>query len=100
MPSWFTRARTNAPVCRKPRRLALERLEARDVPALNIAFDYSFDTAGFFSDPARRAVLQQAANDIAGHISTSLAPIAAAGGNYWNATFFNPATGQQATVSN
>ena len=37
------------------------------------------------------------ANDIAGHISTSLAPVVAGGGNYWNATFFNPADGQQAT---
>jgi hypothetical protein len=95
--SWLTRTSKTR---QKPQRLALEWLEAREVPALNIIFDYSFDTAGFFSDPGRRAILQQAANDIAGHIDTSLAPIAPGGGNYWNATFFNPADGQQASVSN
>jgi hypothetical protein len=94
----LTRTRAAA---RKPRPPALERLEAREVPAaLNILFDYTFDTAGFFSDPTRRAVLQQAADEIAGHIDASLAPIAPAGGNSWTATFFNPATGQQAGVPN
>jgi hypothetical protein len=99
MLSWLTRT-PKTTTRRKTRRLALERLEAREVPALNIVFDYSFDTAGFFNDPARRAVLEQAASDIGSHITSSLAPIAPGGGNYWTATFFNPATGQQATVSN
>src|SRR5882757_1722255 len=102
MLKWLTRTartRTTTPTCRKPR-LALEWLEQREVPALTIQFDYSFDSAGFFNDPSRRAILQQAANDVASHITTSLNAIAPSGGNYWTATFYNPATGQQAQVGN
>ncbi|HEX4613942.1 MAG TPA: hypothetical protein VH092_37520, partial [Urbifossiella sp.] len=80
--------------------LALESLEAREVPAITIQIDYSFDASGFFNDPGRRAVLQQAANDIAAHLDANLPAITPGGGNNWTATFFNPATGAQAQVAN
>jgi hypothetical protein len=80
--------------------LRLEVLESREVPAIAIQFDYSFDSTGFFSDTSRRAVLEQAARDIAGQLDTALAPIAPAGGNTWSTSFFNPSTGQQATINN
>ncbi|HJZ59256.1 MAG TPA: FG-GAP-like repeat-containing protein, partial [Gemmataceae bacterium] len=70
------------------------------MPALTIQIDYSFDTAGFFNDPARRAVLQQAADDLAAHIGTPLPAITPGGGNTWTEAFFNPATGGPATVTN
>src|SRR4051794_34543814 len=92
--------RTPTPARRPSRPLALEALESREVPALLIQFDYSHDTNGFFTDPARRAALEQAAADIGSHITSPLAPITPAGGNYWTGTFFNPATGLQDQVSN
>jgi hypothetical protein len=80
--------------------LAVDRLEDRLALSLTFRFDYSHDTAGFFTDPARRAVLEQAGADLAGRIGTTLDPIAPAGGNTWTATFFDPATGGQAKVPN
>jgi hypothetical protein len=105
MRTWLTNLfparRQTAPTTptRRPR-LALEWLEAREVPAITVQIDYSFDAAGFFSDPTRRAVLQQVADDIGSHLTANLAAITPGGGNSWTATFFNPATGQQATLSN
>src|SRR2546423_6302968 len=96
----LTRLINYAPTCRKPRRLALEWLEAREVPALTIQLDYSFDTSGFFNDPSRRAVLQQAANDIGSQLTTPLSAILPGGGNTWSASFFNPSTGQQVSLDN
>jgi hypothetical protein len=78
----------------------LEWLEGREVPAVTIQFDYSFDTSGFFNDPSRRAVLQQAANDIGSQLSATLSAIVPGGGDTWSETFTNPATGQQATIDN
>jgi len=80
--------------------LALETLEAREVPAVAVQLDFSRDTAGFFNDPTRRAVLAQAAADIGSHLTASLGTISPAGGNTWGAKFFDPASGQEATVSN
>ena len=84
----------------KPRTLALEVLEAREVPAVTIQFDYSFDTSGFFNDPARRATLEQVGRDIGSQLSAPLAPIVPAGGSTWTASFINPSTGAQSTIDN
>lgn len=81
-------------------RLRLEPLEAREVPAVTIQFDYSHDLSGFFNDPSRRAVLQQAADAIASHLDANLPALIAPAGSTWAETFFDPATGQQATVNN
>jgi hypothetical protein len=95
MPMSLTR---RAATRRRPS-LAPEWLEERDVPALAIQLDYSYDTAGFFADPVRRAVLQQAANDLGAPITTSLAAIIPGGTNTWTQTFIDPSTGQPARVT-
>ena len=80
--------------------LNLETLEARDVPAVAFQFDYSFDTSGFFNDTGRRAVLEQAANDLGSQLTTTLPALAPSSGNTWTASFYNPANGQYTSVSN
>ena len=97
------RAAKHAPTCAPARRsppLRLEALEAREVPALTIQFDYSFDTSGLFNDASHRAVLQQAANAITANVGSSLGVISAGYGNTWSASFFNPSTGATQTVNN
>lgn len=93
-------APASLPVCRKPQRLQLETLENREVPAIGIQLDYSYDAGGFFNDPSRRAILQQAANDVAGNLNANLPAIVPGGGNNWAQTFYNPGTGQQTTINN
>ena len=73
--------------------LRCDPLEARDVPALTVVFDFSYDT-GFFADPVRRAVLQQAANDLVARIDTPLAAVAPAGQDSWVLGTFDPSSGQ------
>jgi hypothetical protein len=80
--------------------LRLEELESRNVPSIVIQFDYSFDTSGFFNDPGRRAILQKAANDLAGHLDADLTAIVPGGANNWSESFYNPGTGQLASVAN
>lgn len=61
---------------------------------LLFSFDYTFDTGGFFSDPARKSVLEAAAADVSSRIEDSLTAIPAAiGPNTWTAQFLHPATG-------
>ena len=71
-----TRSRKNAtPARREPGGLALEWLEGREVPAVTIRFDYSFDSSGFFNDPTRRAVLEQVGAEVGSHLTGHLAAI-------------------------
>src|SRR5439155_11843345 len=77
-----------------------EWLEGREVPAVTILLDYSFDSSGFFNDPTRRAILQQAVNEVGSHLNAALTAITPGGGNSFTASFFNPANGQQAQVAN
>jgi hypothetical protein len=62
--------------------------------AIEIQFDYRFDTTGFFDEPASRDVLEAAA-DTFDVLLDSLDPIAPSGVNHWTAVFFNPTSGQQ-----
>ena len=69
--------------------------------AINIILNYSHDTTGFFTNnPTAKATLQLAANDLASQISAALPAITPSSGNSWSETFFDPATGQVATVNN
>jgi hypothetical protein len=61
-------------------------------PALEVQFDYSYDHAGLFDDPQRRAVLETAADLFAG-ISDPLEAIDPGGGNHWTLEFNDPHTG-------
>ncbi|MCS6866292.1 MAG: FG-GAP-like repeat-containing protein [Gemmataceae bacterium] len=80
--------------------LVLESLEDREVPAIVIQVDYSYDTGFFTNNPDARAVIERAANELGNSISANLAAIAPSGSNTWSARFFNPATGAQTSVSN
>ncbi len=80
-------------------RLGLETFEPREVPAVNIVVDYSFDASGFFADATRRAVVEQAAADLGARLDTPLAAIDP-GGNSWAEVFTNPATGGTGRVGN
>jgi hypothetical protein len=87
-------------------RLSVELLEGRDVPAVNVLIDYTFDLranggSGFFTDHAdARAVMELVALETGRRISANLAPIAPAGANTWTAAFFDPRTGGQVSVGN
>lgn len=81
-------------------RLAAEALESRDVPAVHVAIDYSFDAAGFFNDPTRRAVIEQAAADLGSRIDTPLAAVVPGGAGGWTEYFTDPTTGTDASVRN
>ncbi|VTT97326.1 peptidase m10a and m12b matrixin and adamalysin : Calx-beta domain-containing protein OS=Singulisphaera acidiphila (strain ATCC BAA-1392 / DSM 18658 / VKM B-2454 / MOB10) GN=Sinac_5612 PE=4 SV=1: Peptidase_M10: FG-GAP: VCBS [Gemmataceae bacterium] len=87
-------------------RLGLEALEAREVPAINLAFDFTLDLranggSGFFEDnPAARAALVRVGQEMGGRVSANLAAITPSGTNGWTAGLYNPSTGQQYTVSN
>jgi hypothetical protein len=81
-------------------RLAVEALEDRAVPALTVQFDFTYDSNGFFTDPVRRAVLQQAADDLTAQINTPLGAVVPSGRNTWSEAFTNPSTGGTARVAN
>jgi hypothetical protein len=80
--------------------LILECLEDREVPAVVIQVDYTYDTGFFTHNPDARAVIERVANELGNSISANLAAIAPSGSNTWSARFFNPATGSQTSVSN
>ncbi len=77
----------------------VEALEAREVPAVTVVVDYSFDASGFFADATRRAVVEQAAADVGARLGTPLAAVDPAG-NSWTELFTNPATGGSGRASN
>jgi hypothetical protein len=64
-------------------------LAAGPAAALTIEFDYRYDRSGFFSEPGRRALLEQAAQAFAG-LADPLAAIQPGGGDTWSATFRHP----------
>lgn len=99
--SWVRRA-TEQFIATRPVRpiLQLETLEEREVPAITIQLDYSHDTSGFFNNSAARAVMQQAATDIGNTLTANLAAITPSGSDTWSATFYDPSTGAQVSVSN
>ena len=100
MLNWFTRrARRSTTNTARPA-LRLESLEAREVPAVLIQVDYSLDSAGFFNNAEARATMERVAAELGNSLNANLAAITPGGGNTWTASFFNPATGGQTSVSN
>ena len=82
------------------RSLAFESLESRQLLALTVTIDYTYDTNNFFDTTAKRDLLQLAADEIAGQMADDLTAISPSGSNSWSAQFFNPATGSVSSVSN
>lgn len=71
--------------------------------ALSIQFDYTYDTANFFSGPNvdRRALLDAAANVFESRItSENFGAITPSGGNTWSLSFAHPTTGVTVTINN
>ncbi len=86
---------------RKPTRPSLETLEDRVTPSVTFQLDYTYDTAGFFNAPGRRAVLQAAADALGSQLNDTLTEIPAASlGNSWSAQFPDPQTGQRTAKGN
>lgn len=80
--------------------LRLEVLEAREVPAVLIQVDYTYDTGFFANNPEARATMERVASELGGSISANLAAIAPTPGNTWTASFYNPATGALQSLIN
>ncbi|MFO0957964.1 MAG: hypothetical protein U0800_11135 [Isosphaeraceae bacterium] len=91
----------STPSARRLRRMPeVEGLERRDCPTIALAFDYRYDSAGFFNDPARRAALERAGQTYSSLLNDRLAAITPSGSNSWSIAFENPATGATATLNN
>lgn len=69
--------------------------------ALDIQFDYSFDTNNFFVGHLdRQMVLEAAAQVFESRLTDALTGITPGGGNTWTARFDRPDTGAEATAVN
>ncbi len=77
-------------------------LAAASAPAnanIDIVFDYSYDSGGFFSDSLRKNLLNSAANVFESRITDTLTAIESNGSNNFSLSIFNPSTGNNATIS-
>ncbi|MFG0285302.1 MAG: hypothetical protein ACF8R7_12860 [Phycisphaerales bacterium JB039] len=87
----------HVPACRAP---TCEALEPRTLLSLAIEIDYSFDSNDFFADPARREVVEFAADWLGALLQDNLEAIIPGGPNSWTARFTHPGTGAPAEVDN
>ena len=78
----------------------VECLEDRLLLTIDILFDYTYDSDGFFNAQSRRDVLEAAAADFENRITDDLTAISPSGSNTWNAVFNNPTTNAQVTLPN
>ncbi len=75
-------------------------LEQRRLLTLNIAYDYSLDSSGFFNDQSRRDVLEEVATIFESRITDDLAAITPGPQDTWTAQFSNPSTGLPVSLNN
>ncbi|MBY0513547.1 MAG: hypothetical protein K2P78_06505, partial [Gemmataceae bacterium] len=76
-----------------PTSLRVERLEDRTTPAVYVRFDFTYDSSGFFADPARRDALDRAAAELTAGMLDDLAAVVPGGGDSWIAYTTRPDTG-------
>ena len=74
-------------------------LEERKLLTLAFNFDYSLDTNGFFDSAERRETLELAGQLIGSHLNDTFAAIEPSGNNTWTASFTNPGTGEQTSLT-
>ncbi len=101
--NWLTRTTrrsTPSPMIARRAALRLETLEVREVPAVLIQVDYSYDNGFFANNPDARAVIELVASELGNSLNANLSAISPRGGNTWSASFFNPATGGLTNASN
>jgi PKD repeat protein len=67
---------------------------------LKVKFDYSLDSAGFFSAASRRTLLSSAVDAVLGQLTDELAAIRPSGSNSWTATTLHPETGRSVSFNN
>jgi hypothetical protein len=77
-----------------------EALERRTLLSVAFQFDYSLDSAGFFTDAARRGALEAAAKSITSRLSDSLTGITPTGSNAWLLAGYHPETGGVYQIDN
>lgn len=80
--------------------IAFESLEPRVLLSVAFRLDYGYDANGFFDEPARREVMEAAADYVGSLLNDSLTAIIPSGGNSWRIQFNDPATGAAAEVNN
>jgi hypothetical protein len=67
---------------------------------IDIQFDYSYDTSGFFSDAGRQSTLNTAASLLENRFADQLTAITSFGPNHFNPVFFNPGDPFGASIVN
>lgn len=67
---------------------------------IDIQFDYTYDTSGFFSDAGHQSALNAAANLFESRFSDQLTAITSSGPNSFNTAFFNPGNPSGANIVN
>jgi protocatechuate 3,4-dioxygenase beta subunit len=82
------------------RRPLVEAIERRTLLAVTIQFDYSLDENGFFSDPTRRTMLQQAADSITSRFTDTLTAVTPSGQNTWSVNITHPGNGADFSIEN
>src|SRR5688572_5301835 len=86
--------RSAAAAAPRTRPSSVEPLESRSLLSVTIQIDYSLDTSGFFADPARRTLMQQAADALDTRLADTLSAVVPSGSNTWNLQIFHPARGR------
>lgn len=77
-----------------------EPLEARQLLAITVLFDYRYDSHQFFDDPSRREILELAGTLIGSQLNDHLAEISPSGSNTWSMTVSNPSGSNSFTLVN
>ena len=72
-------------------------LVAHAAAAVNITFDYTYDTTGFFANAAAKNTLNQAGAYLGSRLQDQLTAITSGGVNDFTAKFFNPSDPNTAT---
>jgi hypothetical protein len=75
-------------------------LVAAQAYAINVTFDYSYDTNDFFGTHPGSVVALSAAAEVFAAFTDDLAAIQPSGPDKWTAYFFDPATGETETMRN
>ncbi len=89
-----TGAKPNAPFLR------LELLESRELPAILIQLDFSYDNGFFASHADAREVLDRVASELGNSLTANLGAITPSDADTWTATFYNPAGAGELRIPN
>ena len=77
----------------------IPQINSQGSAAIDLVFDYTYDTNGFFNSEARKNTLEAAGTYFESQISDNLGAITSSGGNSFNIEFTNPANGNSEFIS-